>query len=73
MLIKEKFFIHLGFAFILNLSLVEKLWNFNGRAIDDKSRQFVVFKAMPPITKTKKTTKHNAHDKRICVNQMTQK
>lgn len=38
----KKFFINLGFALSLNLSLVEKLLNFNGYTIKDKSRQFDV-------------------------------
>ena len=38
----KKFFINLGFAMSLNLSLVEKLLNFNGYTIKDKSRQFDV-------------------------------
>lgn len=38
----KKFFINMGFALSLNLSLVEKLLNFNGYTIKDKSRQFDV-------------------------------
>lgn len=38
----KKFFINLGFSLGLNLSLMEKLLNFNGYSIKNKSRQFDV-------------------------------
>lgn len=38
----KKFFINLGFAMSLNLTLVEKLLNYNGYSIKNKSRQFDV-------------------------------
>ena len=36
----KKFFVNLGFALSLNLTLVEKLLNYNGYSIKNKSRQF---------------------------------